>query len=210
MQLQSMLVQHHPRRNEQDRAQWGVCGKFSVKNLLEKANKLAKESAEVDTLVCTVWRGIAPPKVELMLWLALLERLNTKSMLVKKTIISNQENFCSFCTQQEEDIDHLLLNCQVSWTIWCHIALDFGVQVSRHQRFRGFYEWWMSKTLPNRTHKKLFMLAFFATAWSLWLKRNKMIFEQQEMDVQALLHTIRWRIVWWSKAWKEKTQYNAE
>ena len=64
--------------------------------------------------------------------------------------------------------------------------------------------------MPNRNHKKLFMLAFFVTVWSLWLKRNKMIFEQQEMDVQALLYNIRWRIVWWSKAWKEKTQYNAE
>ena len=99
MQLQNMLVKHHPRRNEQDRAQWGMSGNFSVKDLLEKANKISKERAEVDTLVCTVWRGIAPPKVELMLWLALLERLNTKSMLVKKTILQSQDNTCSFCAQ---------------------------------------------------------------------------------------------------------------
>ena len=179
-------------------------------SILFAFTKVSKERAEVDTLVCTVWRDIVPPKVELMLWLALLERLNTKSMLVKKKILQSQDNICSFCAQQEENIDHLLLNCQVSWSIWCHIAVDFGIQVIRHQRFRCFYEWWMSKTFPNRTRKKLFILAFFAIAWSLWLKRNKMVFEQHEMDIQAMLHIIRWRIAWWSKAWKEKAHYNAD
>jgi len=210
VKLQDLLVNHHPIRNEKDRAQWGMNGKSSVKDLLVKANKISKERAAVDTLVCTVWRKIGPPKVELMLWLALFERLNTKSMLVKKRILQSQDNFCSFCAQQEEDIDHLLLNCQVSWNIWCHIAADFGIQVIRHQRFRHFYEWWMSKTFYNRTRKKLFILAFFATAWSLWLKRNKVLFEQHEMDIQAVLHILRWRIAWRSKAWKEKAHYNAD
>jgi len=209
-QLKDELANHHPRRNEQDMVQWGMNGKFSVKDLLQKADKIAKNGAEVDTLVCTVWKGIAPPKVELMLWLALLGRLNTKSMLVKKKILQSQDNHCSFCAQQEEDVDHVLLNCQVSWTIWCHIATDFGVQVSRQQKFRWFYGWWMAKTFHSKIQKKMFILAFFATAWSIWQKRNKMVFEEQAMDIQELILSIRWRIAWWSKAWKETTQYNVE
>jgi len=175
-----------------------------------KANLSPKESDAVDTLACTVWRNIAPPKVEVMLWLALLERLNTKTMLVKKGILQSQDNVCGFCAQQQEDIDHLLLNCQFSWSTWCHIAANFGVQVVRHQKFRHFYEWWMSKSFHNKTRKKLFILAFFAIAWSLWLKRNMVVFEQHELDIHALQLTIRWRIAIWSKAWKETLPYNAD
>ena len=107
-----------------------------------RANKLLLDDAEVDNLVCTIWRNIAPPKVEFMLWLALLEKLNTKDMLVRKGLLPSQVNLCSFCAQQQEDIDHLLLNCQISWSI-CSITKDFEVQLTRQQRFREFYEAWM-------------------------------------------------------------------
>jgi len=171
--------------------------------------KLIKSNA-VDSLVCTVWRNIAPPKVELMLWLALLERHNTKDLLVKKGLLHSHGNVCSFCAQPQEDIDHLLLNCRISWNTWCTIAADFGVKLARQQRFRHFYESWMSKRFHNIIQNKLFILAFFAVAWSLWTKRNKVVFEQQELDLHALQLTIKWRIAMWSKAWKEVIPYNAE
>uniref|UniRef100_A0A7C8YG96 Reverse transcriptase zinc-binding domain-containing protein n=1 Tax=Opuntia streptacantha TaxID=393608 RepID=A0A7C8YG96_OPUST len=148
-----------------------------------------------------------------MLWLALLGKLNTKDMLVKKGILMNSDNVCSFCTQQPEALDHLLVSCQSSWCIWCLIAEDFGVQLreqQRQQNLRQLYEWWMSQYFHNRTHKKLFMLAFFAVVWSLWMKRNKIVFEQQELHINAMHLKIKWRIVWWAKAWKETRPYNAE
>ena len=118
MELQDLLAHHHPVRNEKDTVQWGLKETFSVRDLLSKANSVLKDVAVIDNLVCTVWKNIAPPKVEFMLWLALLEKLNTKDLLVKKGILLSQANVCSFCTQHQEDIDHLLLNCQCSWSIW--------------------------------------------------------------------------------------------
>ena len=213
MELQDLIAHHHPVRSGRDIVQWGTKESFSVKDLLSKANSLSKVEADIDNLVCTVWRNIAPPKVEFMLWLALLEKLSTKDLLVKKGVLLSQANVCSFCTQHQEDIDHLLLNCQCLWSIWCIIAEDFGVQLieqQRQQRFRQFYEWWMSKRFHNRNHKKLFILAFFAVAWSLWTKRNKVVFEQQELGIHTLELKIKWRIVWWTKAWKETSSYNTE
>ena len=66
MELQDLLVHHHPVKSEQDRVQWGTKESFSVKDLILKANTLSKDGAVVDSLVCTVWRNIAPPKIELM------------------------------------------------------------------------------------------------------------------------------------------------
>ena len=190
-QLLGLLQHHHPVRNTRDIIKWGTKGTFAVKELISKANSLSNEEAGIDNLVCTVWKNLAPPKVEFMLWLALLGKLNTRDMLVKKGILASQENVCSFCRAQPEDIDHLLLQCQVSWNIWCTIAGDLGVQICTHNNFRQFYEEWMSKRVPNPARKRLYTVAFFAISWSLWTKRNKLIFELQELDLPALIHTIK-------------------
>ena len=71
----------------------------------------------MDNLVCTVWKKIAPLKVEFMLWLALLGKLNTRDLLAKKGILPEQDNLCPFCAVQPETIDHILLQCQTSWSI---------------------------------------------------------------------------------------------
>jgi len=212
VELQALLAYHHPERNERDTMQWGTKETFTVKELVLRTNKLLKAEAVFDNLVCTVWKNIAPPKVEFMLWLALLGKLNTRDLLVKKGVLPSHENVCSFCTQQPEDINHLLLKCQCSWSIWCSFAEDFGVlmvEQQRQQGFRQFYEWWLAKNFHSQNSKKLFILTFFAIAWSLWMGRNKIVFEQQTLDIHILQLKIKWRIDWWKKAWKSTTQYTA-
>jgi len=113
-QLLDLLHCRYPVRNARDGIKWGTKGSFAVKDLISKTNNLINEGTTVDSLVCTVWKNIAPPKVELMLWLALLGKLNTRDMLVKKGILPLHENVCSFCFSQPEDIDHVLLHCQIS------------------------------------------------------------------------------------------------
>uniref|UniRef100_A0A7C8ZT10 Reverse transcriptase zinc-binding domain-containing protein n=1 Tax=Opuntia streptacantha TaxID=393608 RepID=A0A7C8ZT10_OPUST len=130
--------------------------RFDLENKQANENKLMKAEAVVDSLVCTVWKNIAPPKVEFMLWLALLGKLNTRDLLVKNGVLPSHENMCSFCSQQSEDFNHLLLKCQYSWSIWCSFAAEFGVLMTEQQRqqdFRQFYEWWLTKNF----HSQLFI-----------------------------------------------------
>jgi len=134
------VQQHHPLRNEIDRILWCKKDTFGTKELVSKASKLSHEHAVVDNLTSTVWMSIAPPKVEFMLWLALLGKLNTREMLVKKGIIPLEANLFSFCPSQPETIDHLLLSCTISWNIWSNIVGDLGVRIERHQSFRLFYD----------------------------------------------------------------------
>ncbi|KAJ8446812.1 hypothetical protein Cgig2_016122 [Carnegiea gigantea] len=79
--LQSLLHENHPKRNVNDRALWCIKEAFSVKKLISKADPLTDQDAVVDNLVCTVWKNIALPKVEFMLWLALFGKLNTRVMV---------------------------------------------------------------------------------------------------------------------------------
>ena len=64
-QLLNLLHCHYPARNARDGIKWGTKESFAVKDIISKANNLINEGAAVDSLVCTVWKNIAPPKVEL-------------------------------------------------------------------------------------------------------------------------------------------------
>ena len=210
VQLQDLLQQYHPTQNEGDHILWCRKQSFTVKSLLSEACKISQGGVIVDTLTPTVWMNIAPPRVEFMVWLALLGKLNTREMLMRKGIISQEANVCTFCLSQSEDIDHILLRCMLSRNIWNCLATDLGITLQASQNFRMFYDWWMSRKITNKLRRKLHILTFFTITWSLWSKRNLMIFQNQEFEHEALVNIIKWRIAMWSKAWKESFPYSAE
>jgi len=208
--LLDMLQHHYPTRQSDDSIQWCKKSKLSIKDLTAKASQLIPNRAIVDSLVSTVWKNIAPPKVEFMVWLALLGKLNTRDMLERKKVTSPDMNLCSFCNNSPETLDHVLLSCPFPWAIWINIAENLGLRLVIHQNFRLFYEWWMRRRYPNTLRKKFHILAFFATAWSLWSTRNMVVFQNHIYDHPTLCHTIQWRIALWSKVWKEEIPYSTE
>jgi len=210
VKLQDLLQLHYPSRQHADKIQWCQRSKFSTTELVSKASQLTHDPAAVDNLASTVWKNIAPPKVEFMVWLALLGKLNTREMLVKKNVIPPEANQCSFCLNHPETIDHVLLSCPFSWGVWSSIAEDLGLRLINHHCLRQFYDWWMSRRFPNTLRKRLHILVFFATAWSLWSKRNLVIFQDHDYDQSTLCHTIQWRVALWTKMWKENIPYSTE
>jgi len=171
-----------------------------VKNLYSKATSQREDGVTVDRLLCSVWQKVAPPKVELMAWLALLGKLNTKDRLVRRGIIPAELNKCTFCDNHIEDLNHLLLSCQITWQVWKAIAEDLGGEIPLGDNLRNFFASWINRRIANKTQRKLWLASFFATLWSLWMHRNAIIFKQHTMDMQAIYHTIKWRVAIWSRA----------
>jgi len=122
IQLQTMLQQHPPVQNGNDQLLW--CGKpsFCTRSLVTEALRISLSNVAVDNLVSTVWKNIAPPKVEFMVWLALLGKLHTKELLLRKGLRTSDDILCCFCSTHIETSDHLLVCCQISWHIWSMIA----------------------------------------------------------------------------------------
>uniref|UniRef100_A0A7C9DIP6 Reverse transcriptase zinc-binding domain-containing protein n=1 Tax=Opuntia streptacantha TaxID=393608 RepID=A0A7C9DIP6_OPUST len=102
------------------------------------------------------------------------------------------------------------MSCTVVWPVWVHIAEEQGEQITAESNIRGLYTKWISKSMPNKIKRKLWISSFFAILWSLWMHRNGIVFKQRELDVQGLCHVIKWRVALWSKAWKDKVPYPAE
>ena len=98
----------------------------------------------------------------------------------------------------------------VAWLAWLNMASDHGIAISRPKNLRQFFETWLSTRVRNPFWQKLWVSTFYAIAWSLWMKRNSMVFQQQAMDCAALCDSIRWRVAMRTKAWKEDVAHTAE
>ena len=112
--LKELLQQLQLVRDASDQLLW--CGKpsFATKSLTAEECRISLGNVAVDHLASTVWMNIAPPRVKFMVWLALLGKLHTKDILVKKRIIAEERNLCSFCSMHTETCDHLLMHCSVA------------------------------------------------------------------------------------------------
>jgi len=207
-ELMSLLAGHKPSPSHEDVVQWKGKGQFTAKDFQQLVHM--EMDTEVDCVVCSVWMNIAPPKVELFLWLALLGKLNTKEMLCRKGILQQSQNVCTFCSTQPEDLDHLLVNCTISWGVWCTIASEFGKDLSRKASFRELYESWLEVKWQHKKIKKIWISIFFAVAWSLWLWRNQITFNQKELVLSEVCLSIKWLVAQWTRAWKDKIPYKVE
>ena len=136
--LAILLADQHPLPDQQDSLYWKGKKVFKTKVLQQMMH--VDIAVEVESLVCTVWMNLVPPKVEIFMWLALLGRVNTREMLCKRGILQENQNIYTFCSTHSESLDHILMNCRFSWEVWCIIANDLGQQILRQPTFKQFYE----------------------------------------------------------------------
>jgi len=66
----------------------------------------------------------------------------------------------------------------------------------------------MEVPFTNKIQRRFWITSFFAVAWSLWMRRNEIVFQQKSVEAEVLRYMIRWRIAMWSKAWKEPLPYS--
>jgi len=123
---------------------------FSIKSSYCKAIAQADKGPVVNRLIGSVWQNIAPPKVEFMVWLTLLGKLNTKDMLPRKGTLTEEENYCTFCNTYIEDLYHLLITCPVSWRTWNAVANDLGQTIATPINLVSFHENWVSRKISNK------------------------------------------------------------
>jgi len=204
--LQSCLQKYKVYQNKEDRLWWGTEKCYTVKALQKQISR--RDSC--DSIICKVWMKLAPPKVEFFLWLALLGKLNTREALWRKGLLHEDQLNCPFCSAQIETADHILMDCSISWEIWTLIAADLHQIIPKPRTFRQHFDRWISRKWSSTIMKKFWQSAFFAIAWSIWNMRNEVIFQQKVVNVVALYNLTKWRIIFWSKAWMDKSSYTEE
>ncbi|XP_022003431.1 uncharacterized protein LOC110900881 [Helianthus annuus] len=98
-------------------------GTFSVKSLKNSLQNARFSNLGNDF----VWNNWNPTKVNFLAWRISLDRVPTLIALAHRDVITGQIR-CKFYDQQEEDADHLFVNCEVArylWNFvshWCKVA----------------------------------------------------------------------------------------
>jgi len=94
--LMAILSQHYPQQGQEDTILWKGQNNYSVKEF----QRSVSVEIEIDSIVSTVWMNLAPPKVEFLMWLALLGKLNTRQRLHVRGILQEDQSTCTFCALQ--------------------------------------------------------------------------------------------------------------
>lgn len=77
---------------------WEDSGRFSVKSVYEHWER---QNSSRDPILGSVWKNLSPPKVEVFLWLAIQDRVATRSVLHSRNMIVDPHlALCPFCSEQ--------------------------------------------------------------------------------------------------------------
>ena len=108
-------------------------------------------------------------------WLLLVDRLNTREMLQRKTFLL-PEYTCVMCNMAVlETRDHLFFHCPFAQTCWRFLA-PFAVLTNRH----GLE---CLQILKSRIRQPFFMEIILMGLWAIWKTRNAFIFQQMHPNL---------------------------
>ncbi|KAL4312348.1 hypothetical protein GQ457_01G050470 [Hibiscus cannabinus] len=177
-------------------------GKFSVKSVIHNLHSKLPSCKEWNMLV---WRGVAPPKVEIFSWLVIRQRIPVRVNLAARGLILSpiSDVSCPLCGQAPESVAHLLFSCTVTWNVWMRCAAYWGLSLVFPNDPKAFLLAWhgfgVSKSIDSIWH-----LIPFAVLWTIWLFRNDIIFSKSRLDCTQIFFLVRKRVTSWFKAnWPE-------
>lgn len=89
------------------------------------------------------WKSKAPLRCWFFAWLTLRNRCWTSDRLMRRRL--DQQDKCSFCDQEEESIDHILLQCVFPREVWTSICFRMNKTVWIPTSGSTFEEWCSDK-----------------------------------------------------------------
>lgn len=146
-----------------------------------------------------IWSLKIPPKVQYFLWKLEHGIIPTKLFLSRRlnngvfTIIGDT------CLQFNEDQEHIFWSYSFSKKVWYGILEWWGI-TNRLHVFSNFNVWSWLNWFSNTSIKIGWGIALASTLWSLWINRNRGVFEKKNYKVNEVLWLIKMRAKYWCQA----------
>ncbi|XP_016163871.1 uncharacterized protein LOC107606331 [Arachis ipaensis] len=115
-----------------------------------------------------IWRGFAPPRVELFSWFVLVERVNTKERLCKLGVIDQHDNMCVLC-------------------VWCAWLFALGRIWAMPGTIKQHFESW-SNASQRKNERRRWLIGFFTVIWAIWIERNGRVFNNKGSGVMEIIN----------------------
>ena len=133
-------------------------------------------------------------------WRLLKDRIPVKKNLVRRQILLKEEALYVFCGVNEESTEHLFTRCQWSSKIWMHVLDWVGISTALHRDCSLHFQQFRDLFSNCKKRKEAWVVIWHSTVWSVWLRRNKLIFKSDLESEADTLQLIKWRAWWWLRS----------
>jgi hypothetical protein len=132
-----------------------------------------------------------PPRCKFFIWLDSLNRFWTVDRLARRSL--EHPKHCMLCDQEDEMMQHILVNCVLSREVWFRVLALVGLQhCTSNPTSTLFQEWWRTATqMVPKQHRSGFHSLVILVAWWLWKHRNVCVFEKASPSVQKVIQDIK-------------------
>ena len=197
--LRIIIQQIIPDRGTEDRVVWKHSGSmiYPTKNI---GDKMLEDRVPIlsKAVIDYVRQSFIPPRAQLSVWIASLERLKTGDFLLEKGIIDPQRASCPFCNRDTESNAHILLTCSFSWRSWIAILKWWGLSAVFQNRCANFSIEWLG-LVKGKKDQRLWGMVLGCVIWSIWYERNKIKFERKAINLHNFEYSLKIRIGIWAK-----------
>ncbi|XP_039022993.1 uncharacterized protein LOC120155527 [Hibiscus syriacus] len=135
-----------------------------------------------------IWFPLHIPKLSVITWLAILDRLPTRERLLRTGLTT--VGYCLFYNDALETRNHLFADCIVVTSLWNGI-LNLSHLSVPHMSWEVKLAWasstWKGKSLLTSIMK----IAWCAFIYKVWEERNRRIFQGKFRTVEDLLGSIK-------------------
>jgi hypothetical protein len=130
-----------------------------------------------DARATFVWRSVAPPRVQMFMWLLTQRRIQCRTVLQRKNILPDAT--CEVCNELDESPEHIMGGCTISRELWERLGLTEMTTTA----LTDIHHLNPPAGIPSTE-----FLAFLALAcWQLWKTRNAAIFRNEMHNLDQVL-----------------------
>ena len=129
-----------------------------------------------------IWKCWAPLACKIFMWLAVQYRLWTSDRRTRYGL-QDQTSNCYLCDQEEDTVDHILLQCVFSRQVWVRCIDRMGLMADLCPSYdSSLVQWWTEarKRIHKQTRKG-FDTFVMLICWTLWKQRNARVFGSSQI-----------------------------
>lgn len=121
-----------------------------------------------------MWKSKCTPRVKFFAWLVLVDRLNTKTMLRRRHLFTEDNVHCVTCDAEiDEDIDHLFFSCDFTKNYWEKIGFQWNMDLNLYLRLAH----------TRQQHNIPFIETVVIASWEIWKVGNDKVFRNGMVQV---------------------------
>ncbi|RVW52364.1 hypothetical protein CK203_072021 [Vitis vinifera] len=130
-----------------------------------------------------IWSPCVPTKVCFFAWEASWGKVLTLDQLEKRgQFLANR---CFLCCEEEESIDHILIQCSRARVLWELLFALFGVTWVLPFSVRYTFSGWCGFNLGKK-RRKVWKTTPLCIFWVVWKERNRIAFDNEKLSIHRL------------------------